>query len=78
MSHQTGPAGDRPLGFPIHPDHYYTERDLQLGLGMTAYAQDHERKTGRLKHAKVGGPDNGTVVYRGKHVIEMLANAGLA
>ena len=65
------------LGFKIDENAHYSPRDLQLGLGISQDAQDHERRSGRLPHAIVGGQYNQTIVYRGKDLIGWLSKSGL-
>lgn len=65
------------LGFKIDPDAHYDERALELGLSLTKGAQDHMRRSG-LRHSMVGGPNNASVIYRGKDLIDFFARSGLA
>jgi hypothetical protein len=59
-------------GMKIDDQTFYTERDLQMGLGIDRYSQDAERKAGRLRSVTRGD----AIVYRGKDLLDWLAEAG--
>lgn len=57
----------------IDPDGFYTDRALDL-MGISATALAQARKSGELKHRRVGR--RGRALYRGSWVLSWLDRAG--
>jgi len=59
-------------GFKIDPDAHYTTTDVSLGLGVNVFAQEEERKAGRLQ----GIDRAGSVIYSGAQLLAWLKRSG--